>query len=448
MTELQHSELARKIVHIAMGVLAALLRYLVWWQAAILAGAAVAFNLVILPRFGTTLYRSSERARRFSSGIAFYPIAVLLLILVFPYRLDIAAAAWGILAFGDGMATIVGTWLGGPRIPWNREKTIAGTVALFVFGGLAGAALAWWCRPIVTPPAYMWFSIGAPFAAALVAACVETIPVRLNDNLSVPAAAGAILWSLSLVSEDLVWKAMPAAAAAIVPATIVNVLAAWAGHRAGTVSASGAIAGALIGTIIAVSTGWRGWTLLFLTFLAAALSSRFGVRRKTLLGIAEARGGRRGAANAIANTGLAAAAAVMSVLTYAHEPALIAFAAALAAGGSDTMASELGKAWGRKTYLVPKFRAVRAGTSGAMSVEGTIAGLVGALTLSTAAVWLQIIPAGAWGAVVIGATLGSLVESLLGATLEGPGILNNDLLNFFNTAVGALTAVVIAGAIA
>jgi hypothetical protein len=33
--ELQHSELARKIVHIGVGVLAALLRYLVWWQAAI-----------------------------------------------------------------------------------------------------------------------------------------------------------------------------------------------------------------------------------------------------------------------------------------------------------------------------------------------------------------------------------------------------------------------------
>jgi dolichol kinase len=117
---------------------------------------------------------------------------VLLLILVFPYRLDIAAAAWGILAFGDGMATIVGTRLGGPRIPWNREKTITGAAALFVFGGLAGAA-----RLVVPSDRHAAclhvVSIGAPFAAALVAACVETIPVRLNDNLSVPAAAGAVL---------------------------------------------------------------------------------------------------------------------------------------------------------------------------------------------------------------------------------------------------------------
>ena len=38
----------------------------------------------------------------------------------------------------------------------------------------------------IIPPPYLWFSIGAPIAAALVAAAVETIPIRLDDNLSVP----------------------------------------------------------------------------------------------------------------------------------------------------------------------------------------------------------------------------------------------------------------------
>jgi uncharacterized membrane protein len=47
-------------------------------------------------------------------------------------------------------------------------------------------------------------------------------------------------------------------------------------------------------------------------------------------------------------------------------------------------------------------------------------------------------------AVVVGATAGALVESVLGATLEGPGILNNDMLNFINTAVAAAVALAIA----
>ena len=55
--------------------------------------------------------------------------------------------------------------------------------------------------------------------------------------------------------------------------------------------------------------------LLLVTFLAASATSRLGLRRKTLLGIAEERGGRRGAGNAIANTGIAAVAALLAVAT-------------------------------------------------------------------------------------------------------------------------------------
>jgi len=448
MAERQYSEDARQMVHIAMGGFALIFRYLSWWQAALLAGAAVAFNLVVLPRLGERLYRPADHARRFAVGIVLYPVSILLLVLLFPDRLDIAAAAWGILAVGDGMATLVGRRLGRRRIPWNREKSVAGTVALFLCGSLAGSVLAWWCRPNVMPPAYLWFSLGAPFAAALVAAFVETIPVRLDDNVSVPAAAAAVLWTLSLVSEDLVRSAMMAGAPSILPAIAVNILVAWVGYRAGTVSSTGAVCGAVIGIIIVVTAGWPGWTLLLVTFLAVSLSSRVGIRRKTLLGIAEEHGGRRGAGNAIANTSVAAVAALMSVLTHARDPALLAFAAALTAGGSDTIASEIGKAWGRRTYIVPTLRPVPPGTSGAISVEGSVAGAAGAFVLAAVAIWLEIIPSNTLFPVVLGATIGSLSESLLGATLEGPGILNNDLLNFLNTAIAATTAVLVSRATA
>jgi uncharacterized membrane protein len=46
--------------------------------------------------------------------------------------------------------------------------------------------------------------------------------------------------------------------------------------------------------------------------------------------------------------------------------------------------------------------------------------------------------------VVVGATAGALVESAFAATLEGPGILNNDMLNFINTAVAAAVALALA----
>ena len=441
MEEPQYSERARKIVHMAMGGCALSLRYLTWWQAAPLAGAALAFNVFVLPRVARQLYRPTDHAQRLPGGIIFYPISVLFLILMFPNRLDIVAAAWGILAFGDGMATLAGISFGRRRIPWNREKSIVGSVAFFVCGGMAGAFLAWWCRPGLMPPAYMWFSLGAPFVAALVAAFVETIPVRLDDNLSVPASAALVLWALSLVSADLLWSTLTGAGVGIVLVIALNLVIAFAGYLAGTVTRAGAIGGSVIGIVIAATTGWRGWTLLFVTFLAAAVSSRLGLRRKTLLGIAEERGGRRGAGNAIANTGFAAGAALLSALTYAHDAALLAFAAALAAGGSDTFASEIGKAWGRRTYLVSNLRIVAPGTPGAMSLEGTIAGLLAAFGLATVAILLGLVGPKALLPVVIGATVGSLCESLLASSLEGPGILNNDILNFLNTAIAATAAI-------
>jgi uncharacterized protein (TIGR00297 family) len=168
-----------------------------------------------------------------------------------------------------------------------------------------------------------------------------------------------------------------------------------------------------------------------------------GLRRKTLLGIAEAHGGRRGAGNAIANTGIAAVAAATSVFTYAHDAALLAFAAALTAGASDTVASEIGKAWGRSTWLIAPMRRVPPGTSGALSLEGTAAGIIGAAVLAVFAVVMQLVPTTALVPIVAGATIASLIESGLGATLEPPGILNNDALNFINTGVAAFAALVI-----
>jgi uncharacterized protein (TIGR00297 family) len=345
------------------------------------------------------------------------------------------------------MATLVGRRVRSAPIPWNREKSIAGSVAFILFGGSAAAFLCWWCRPAVVPPPYPWFSIAMPWLAALIGAAVESIPIRLDDNLSVPASAGVVLWLTSFISQDLAIDAAHRAAGMLPLALLANATVAAVGYAGRTVTMSGTIAGAVIGTIILVAGGWGAWALLLATFALAVISSRLGLRRKTLLGIAEAKGGRRGAGNAFANTGVAASAAALGALTYAHGPARIAFVAALAAGGSDTVASEIGKAWGRRTILLTSLQRVPPGTSGAISAEGTVAGLIGALALSALGAAFGIIPFTVVPPVVIGATIGSFAESLLGSTLEPSGVLNNDVLNFLNTTIAAAAALRLVGAV-
>jgi uncharacterized protein (TIGR00297 family) len=454
-----HSEFARQWVHIGSGLFALLLRFMTWWQGAALAAFALLFNLLLLPRVGgRRLYRPVDEARGFPLGILLYPLVVLLLILTFPTRPDIAAAAWAVLAFGDGSATLVGQWSqawsgrsgrsGGSFVsrplPWNREKTIAGTLAFVAIGGTAAVAVAAWTRPVVVPPPAWAWVILAPLAAAIAAALVETLPGRLDDNISVPATAGAVLWFASVMSADAVHASSAAVVAALPWAMGVNLAFAWLGYRATTVSASGAIGGAIVGAIIYATSGPGAWTFLFITFVAASAASRLGLKRKTLLGIAEERGGRRGAGNAVANCGVAAVAAIAAVTTPHPTPALLAFVAALTAGSSDTVASEVGKAWGRSTFLVTSLRSVKPGTPGAMSLEGTAAGLVAALALAAIGAALGLAPRPAIVPIAIAATVGALVESALGATLEGPGILNNDMLNFINTAIAAAVVLAIA----
>jgi uncharacterized protein (TIGR00297 family) len=293
----------------------------------------------------------------------------------------------------------------------------------------------------VIPPAYAWFPFVAPPLAAIAAAAVETIPIELDDNVSVAATAGAVMWVMSLISADLLYDASRTLLWGLPLAASINAVVAAAGYRAKTVTVSGALCGALLGTIVLVCTGWEGWLLLLLTFAAAVLTSRMGLRRKEHLGIAEARGGRRGAGNAFANTGIAAIAALMAVLTYAHEPALLAFTAALVAGASDTVASEIGKAWGRRTLLLTTLRPVPPGTDGAMSLEGTLAGIGSAALLALAAFALGLITLPLTLVVVAAATAGALVESALAAILEHRGVVNNDVLNVVNTAVAAFAAI-------
>ncbi|MEP6592263.1 MAG: hypothetical protein ABJC51_01155, partial [Acidobacteriota bacterium] len=110
---------ARQIFHVAVGSLALLLPFAAWWEAAVLVGVVLTCTLYVLPRAAPGVYRASERRRRYLSGVALHPLSVLLLIVLLPDRRDIVAAAWGILAFGDGAATLVGSRAGGRRLPWN-----------------------------------------------------------------------------------------------------------------------------------------------------------------------------------------------------------------------------------------------------------------------------------------------------------------------------------------
>ena len=433
------SESRRQITHILVGGFALLLRWLTYWQAAGVAIAAIVFNLFVLPRVSRNVFRPGDLDRVSQSGIVIYPVAVLGLILLFPHRPDIAAASWAILAAGDGLATLVGAHVRSPKLPWNRDKSVAGLAAGAIGASAAGVFLACWTSLGMHTPPPAWFIYTAPILAAVAAAFVETVPIRLNDNISVPFIAAFVMWSLSFVDPAIVRASIPAAGVVAV-AMGVNLLVAIGGWRAGTVTVAGAITGAVIGLAVWIGAGWQAWTLLFVSFGVAALTTKMGHRRKAALGISEERGGRRGPGNAIANTGVFAWAAIVA-LGLAHPAgAILAGVTAMVTAASDTIASEIGKAFGRTTYSWLPIRRVPAGTSGAVSLEGTLAGITGAFVLALYAMAVGLITARAIPVVVVAATVASFAEGALATRFEKDGWLNNDVLNFLNSAIGASIA--------
>jgi uncharacterized protein (TIGR00297 family) len=434
---LTRGELLRKVTHMGVGLIAFSLRFLGPLWGAALAALALCMNLFLLPRIGgRRMWREAEHTAGTSLGIVLYPLAVLLLILVFFRRLEVAAASWGILAFGDGMASVAGMALGRRKLPWNPRKSWVGTIAYVVFGTLAAAVLLQW----TAPDRYSWtFALAAAVAAALLAAALESLPQGLDDNIGVPLVSGLFLFCLLLTQGH--WHAFlatPGLAQRLLLGALINGVLAGVAYAVRTVNLSGVFGGFFVGFAIYAFLDWRGFLLLLSFFVLGSACTKLGYKRKAAARLAQEEGGRRGARHAFANAGVATACALFAALT--GHPVLfgLAFAAAFATAAADTASSEIGQLLGRRTFLITTFRAVPRGTEGAVSLEGTLAGIAASLIVAALGAAVGLYPWLGVAAIAVAAFLGTTFESIVGAALEKRQLLDNEALNFLNTLVGAL----------
>ena len=120
--------------------------------------------------------------------------------------------------------------------------------------------------------------------------------------------------------------------------------------------------------------------------------------------------------------------------------ALAAFAGAFATALFDTVSSEIGQLYGRHPFLITTLKRVPVGTDGAVSAEGTLAGLAAGAVLGALGWAFGLY--GAWGILFVtaGAFIGTTFESIIGALGSAGKRINNELLNFINTVVGAAAA--------
>jgi uncharacterized protein (TIGR00297 family) len=249
-------------------------------------------------------------------------------------------------------------------------------------------------------------------------------------------------------------------------ALLINGIIAALGYYKKAVSTSGIFGGLLVGIIIYTILGIPGFMILFLFFTLGTLATKWGYSRKKAMGLAEKNEGKRGFSNVIGKCGAGTLFAIC-MLPFMKNPSAtdtfdypiasmlaMMFSGSFAAGTFDTISSEIGQLYGKTCYTLMPFKKVPRGTEGAMSLEGTLAGIIGTIPIAffsaviffdnlmnvDASIVLVDIPL----IIIAGAFASNVVESLLGTFLEAKGKIGKTGSNLINTFLGGVFSLVFA----
>jgi len=190
------SRLSRKLIHIGTGPIFVLC-WLMFPNVPISRWLAALVPFVITTQFvlvGTGLLKDDAAVRAMSRtgdrreilrGPLFYGIVFILMTLIYWKDAPIGIPALMMMCGGDGIADIVGRRVHSPKLPWSREKSVAGSLSVFAGG---------WLLTVLIFAIYIWTGeFNAPLSRfllpvtwiALGAMLVESLPYKDIDNISI-----------------------------------------------------------------------------------------------------------------------------------------------------------------------------------------------------------------------------------------------------------------------
>jgi uncharacterized protein (TIGR00297 family) len=410
-------EASRRVVHALTGLLVATTPLLfhgpLWIY--LLAAAFVVVNGVSVARGWLP---GMHGIRRRSIGTVTFPLALIFALFTCwtldPGRAYVLQIAFVVLALADPLASLVGTSLRRPgRIfVGPNEKSYAGSAAFFL------ATLVATTGGLYVFGAPNW-TVSEILLAAVVVACLATGAEALAtsgwDNLAIVVAVVTSLVWLDRAPELL----GPVAFALAVSAAFMG-----ASYGVRFLTLDGALAASGLAFFVLAFGGWAWAVPAFTFFILSSLLSKLGRRRKASAEVLAEKGSTRDAGQVYANGGVGWLLLLAYVFFPGADVLYWGFAGAFAAAAADTWATEVGTLVRGKTRSIWSWRPVPPGTSGGVSIAGTLAALAGATVVfaSLAPFATPYLGALGWAhaaALVIGAGfLASLVDSMLGATAQ------------------------------
>jgi uncharacterized protein (TIGR00297 family) len=219
----------------------------------------------------------------------------------------------------------------------------------------------------------------------------------------------------------------------ILTGIILGGLISYLAYRAGALSRGGMLAAWPLGAVV-FGLGGFAWAIILLGFfVTSSLLSRLAKKKTSELEDKFSKSSRRDAAQVMANGGLAGGLVTAGFMLSLSAPdsswltaIWLAYCGSLAAANADTWGTELGVLNRAPPILITTGQPVEHGTSGAISLSGTLAALGGSVFIALLAAfldWTSLMPSGVlpWWAYLlatVGGTAGALIDSLLGATLQ------------------------------
>ncbi len=408
-------EIIRKFIHILMGLFILALKYLTTFQASLCAIAAFLFNLLILPHLFPSILRNKR-----DWGILFYPLSVLILILLFPKNDFAVAVGWGLMAFGDGTASILGKILPIHSLPYNREKSLGGFLSFFFFG----------CLSLYLLSLYFDFPLSLYHIVfiALISAFIESLKVPLIDNITVPLFSSFLFYilypikSIKFYTEENLFYIF-----------LIVFFLALSVYLFNLIKFSAFIFGLIFGIIIFYYSSILGFLALILFFFFGTFLTFLGFKKKKSRGVEEKNSGKRGGSNVFANLSFPL---FLSFLFPSHpqrEFLLVLFLSSISTALADTSGTEFGKLYGKNVYNPLNFKKVKIGEEGGVSIEGLFASIFFAFLINLILFLLSFINLKILIICTISGFFGALFESFV----KRIGKWEHSLSNFFNTVIGS-----------
>jgi uncharacterized protein (TIGR00297 family) len=399
-----------------------------------------------------------------SYGTVFYPVSILILaILLWPAYKIIFVLATLVMVIADAMAALIGTNFGSKfYIIYEEQKSIPGSLTMYATSGiLLFTGIQFFLSNRLLENILLAILVG------MVATAAELVSKKGSDNLSVPLLVALFLYGfLGPASETIRVQ--------LITGIVLAALVAGLSYRFRFLKLSGAVVTFLLGSIIFGFGGIKYTVPILVFFIFSSLLSKIGSRKKKEFESSFEKSGVRDMYQVLANGGVAGILVMLIFFLHGitwYPQYLVAVAVATA----DTWATELGVFSRSRPYLITNFKQVSVGSSGAISILGSLAAMAGSIIILLAGLYflnkegqltLPIVCT-----VIGGGVLGCFIDSLVGATIQaqyqcricqkntekkihchqattlikGNVLITNDWVNFLSIATGTLVNFVIIG---